>query len=292
MFIIKYKKIFYIITVLFIAGGIFTIFNRGLNWGMDFTGGTLLEAEYKDKAPDVSLLRNNIEKSGFASFRLQPIGEKGVVVRMANINEEDHQRLLVLLKIEGNDVTEKKFDSIGPVIGEELKSKALAAIAVVVILIILFISFVFRNVSRPVASWKYGLVAIVALIHDILIPIGIFAYIGAEVDVLFITALLAILGYSVHDTIIIFDRIRENLKLKISNDFDETVGISLRQTFARSINTSLTVFIVLIFLYFMGGDSTKMFSLAMLAGVIFGTYSSIFLAGPLLTTIQKLQKRR
>lgn len=292
MFIIKYRKIFYIITALFIAGSIFIIFNNGLNLGMDFTGGTLLEAEYLGDMPDISLLRENIGKAGFESFRIQPIGENGVVARTINLTEEDHQRLLVLLKMDGNyDVVEKRFDSIGPVIGEELKRKALAAIAVVVILIILFITLVFRKVSRPVSSWKYGVVAIVALIHDILIPIGLFSYLGAEVDALFVTALLAILGYSVHDTIIIFDRIRENLKLKISDNFDEVVGISLSQTFARSINTSLTVFIVLIFLYFIGGDSTKMFSLAMLTGVIFGTYSSIFLAGPLLATIQKLQKR-
>lgn len=293
MFIIKYKKIFYIITALFIAGSIFTVFSKGLNLGMDFTGGTLLEVEYKDKMPDFSLLRDNLEKAGFVSSRLQPTREKGVIVRTPNLTEEDHERLLVLLKVDGNyDVIEKRFDSIGPVIGKELKRKALMAIAIVVILIILFIAFVFRNVSRPVSSWKYGLVAIVALIHDILIPIGIFSYIGAEVDVLFVTALLAILGYSIHDTIIIFDRIRENLKLKISNNFDETVGRSLSQTYARSINTSLTVFIVLVFLYFLGGDSTKMFSLAMLAGVIFGTYSSIFLAGPLLVTIQKFQSKK
>jgi len=293
MFIIKYKKIFYVITALFMIGSIFTVFNKGLNLGMDFTGGTLLEAEYKNEAPDVSLLRDNLEKAGFVSFRLQPTGEKGVIVRTTNLTAEDHGRLLVLLKMDGNDdVIEKRFDSVGPVVGEELKRKALAAIAIVVILIILFITFVFRKVSRPVSSWKYGLVAIIALIHDILIPIGIFSYIGAEVDVLFVTALLAILGYSIHDTIIIFDRIRENLKLKISNNFDETVGRSLSQTFARSINTSLTVFIVLVFLYFLGGDSTKMFSLAMLVGVIFGTYSSIFLAGPLLVTIQKFQNRK
>lgn len=293
MFIIKYKRIFYIITALFIIGSIFTVFSKGLNLGMDFTGGTLLEAEYKNEAPDVSLLRDILEKAGFVSFRLQPTGEKGVIVRTTNLNAEDHGRLLVLLKMDGNyDVIEKRFDSVGPVIGEELKRKALAAIAIVVILIILFITLVFRKVSRPVSSWKYGLVAIIALIHDILIPIGIFSYLGAEVDVLFVTALLAILGYSVHDTIIIFDRIRENLKLKISNNFDEIVGSSLSQTMARSINTSLTTLIVLVFLFFLGGNATKMFALTLSVGVTAGTYSSIFLAGPLLVTIQKFQNRK
>jgi len=209
------------------------------------------------------------------------------------LTEEEHQGISSVLSENGNyEFTEKRFDSIGPVIGGELKRKALVSIGLVIFLIIIFIAFAFRGVSRPVSSWKYGLVAVAALIHDVLVPIGVFAFIGAEVDVLFVTALLAILGYSVNDTIIIFDRIRENIKLKISNDFEEAVGMSLRQTMARSINTSLTTLVVLVFLYFLGGDATKMFSLALGVGIIAGTYSSIFLAGPFLITIQKFQNRK
>ncbi|PIR58008.1 MAG: protein translocase subunit SecF [Parcubacteria group bacterium CG10_big_fil_rev_8_21_14_0_10_38_31] len=293
MFIAKYRKIFYIVSTLVIVACIFIIFNKGLNLGIDFTGGALLEVEYSDDMPDIELLRKNVNEAGFNSARLQPTGEKGIVLRTTTLTEEEHQNLLATLKVSENyDFIEKRFDSIGPVIGGELKRKALVSISLVVLLIILFIAFAFRGVSRPVSSWGYGLVAIVALVHDVIIPIGIFSYIGAEVDVLFVTALLAILGYSVNDTIIIFDRIRENIKLKISNDFEETVGRSLSQTMARSINTSFTTLIVLGFLFFLGGSATKMFSLTLGVGVIAGTYSSIFLAGPLLVTIQKFHSRK
>ncbi|MCR4284173.1 MAG: protein translocase subunit SecF [Parcubacteria group bacterium] len=293
MFIVKYRKIFYIASALVVVACIFIVFKQGLNLGIDFTGGALIEAEYSGDMPDIDLLRKSIDEAGFKSFRLQPTGEKGIVLRMATLTEAGHQNLLAILKVSDEyELTEKRFDSIGPVIGEELKRKALVAIGLVVLLIILFIAFAFRGVSRPGSSWRYGFVAIVALIHDVLVPVGVFALIGAEVDVLFVTALLAILGYSVNDTIIIFDRIRENIKLKISNDFEETVGTSLSQTIARSINTSLTTFIVLVFLFFLGGNATKMFALTLGIGVIAGTYSSIFLAGPLLVTIQKLQNRK
>lgn len=293
MFIVKYRKIFYIISALVIVACVFIVFKQGLNLGIDFTGGALLEAEYSNDMPDIDLLRSNIDTAGFKSFRLQPTGGKGIVLRIATLTEEDHENLLSVLKVgDEYEITEKRFDSIGPVIGEELKRKALVSITLVVLLIILFIAFAFRGVSRPVSSWRYGFVAIVALIHDVLVPVGVFALIGAEVDVLFVTALLAILGYSVNDTIIIFDRIRENLKLKISNDFEETVGSSLSQTIARSVNTSLTTLVVLVFLFFLGGNATKMFALTLSVGVLAGTYSSIFLAGPLLVTIQKFQNRK
>jgi len=293
MFIARYRKIFYIISALIIVSCFFTVFKKGLSLGIDFTGGALLEVEYIGNAPDISFLRENIEKAGFSSFRLQPTGERGIILRTSVLTEGEHQDILGILKA-GDDyeIIEKRFDSIGPVIGGELKRKALVSIILVVLFIILFIAFAFRGVSRPVSSWRYGFVAVAALIHDVLVPVGVFAFIGAEVDVLFVTALLAILGYSVNDTIIIFDRIRENIKLKVSNDFEETVGISLRQTMTRSINTSLTTLIVLAFLYFLGGDATKMFSLALGVGIITGTYSSIFLAGPFLITIQKFQNRK
>jgi len=184
------------------------------------------------------------------------------------------------------NLIQKRFNTIGPAIGEELKQKAYIAMGIVVLAIILFIAFAFRKVSEPVSSWKYGFVAILALMHDIIIPTGVFAllglFTGAEVDILFVTALLAILGFSVNDTIVVFDRIRENLMLNKernkNENFAETVGHSLEQTFARSINTSLTTLLVLLTLLFVGGESTKYFALTLVIGVIAGTYSSIFLA--------------
>ena len=167
----------------------------------------------------------------------------------------------------------------------------------VMIMIVLYIAFAFRKVSKPISSFYYGLMAVVALIHDVTLPAGVFAflghYYGVEVDTLFVTALLTVLGFSVHDTIVVFDRIRENLKDGGNkNDFEKVVGSSVNQTIGRSINTSLTVILVLLAMFFLGGESTKYFSLALLIGVAIGTYSSIFLASPLLVTIQKLKTRK
>lgn len=167
----------------------------------------------------------------------------------------------------------------------------------VIVAIVLYIAFAFRKVSRPVSSFKYGLITVAALAHDVVIPTGVFAYLGkyygVEIDALFITALLTILGFSVHDTIVVFDRVRENIKIsKQGEDFEQTVGSSVSQTIGRSINTSLTVVLVLLALYFFGGESTKYFSLALIIGVVVGTYSSIFIASPLLATVYKRQDRK
>ena len=163
--------------------------------------------------------------------------------------------------------------------------------------IVLYIAFVFRHVSLPVSSWVYGLVAIVALIHDVIIPAGIYVALGhfdiaVQIDVLFITAILTILGFSVHDTIVVFDRTRENLRLRTWKEFDVTVGHSVSQTFARSINTSLTVLLVILALYFVGGETTKNFALTLAIGVSVGTYSSLFVASPLLVAIEEWQRKR
>jgi preprotein translocase subunit SecF len=195
-------------------------------------------------------------------------------------------------------VSQERFSAIGPTVGSQLATNAIWGIIAVVIAIILFVTFAFRKVSEPVSSWMYGSTAIVALIHDILVPAGVFAILGAtmgaQVDLLFVMALLAILGFSVNDTIVVFDRIRENLREGYEGSeedtFAETVGLSLEQTYARSINTSLTTLVVLAALYFLGGESTRLFSLTLLLGVIAGTYSSIFLASPLLVKIRQWQQ--
>lgn len=195
---------------------------------------------------------------------------------------------------------EKRVKTIGPSVSSELATKSLFAILFVSIVIVLFIAYVFGGVSKPVSSFKYGLVAIVALVHDIAVPTGIFAALGSlfvnyQIDVLFITALLAILGFSVNDTIVVFDRIRENLKVSKEKNikgevFEKIVGKSLKQTITRSINTSLTTFIVLAALFFIGGETVKPFALVLMLGVLVGTYSSIFIASPLLVYIEKFQK--
>jgi len=263
----------------------------GLTFGIDFTGGSILEVEYVGVRPEASLLRERINSLPIGEYRLQPTGESGFVIRTKELSESERVGVLELLNVpEAGEIVEKRFNTVGPVIGEELKQKAYIAIIIVVLAIILFIAFSFRKVSKPVSSWKYGLAAIVALIHDIIIPTGFFVILGhiagAEIDILFVTALLAILGFSVNDTIIVFDRVRENLSLnqesRNQEPFETTVGRSLNQTFARSINTSFTTLIVLLALYIIGGDATKYFALTLIIGVIAGTYSSIFLASPLL----------
>jgi len=287
MFIIKHRKIWYAFSLLIVVASLFSMFKFGLKQGIDFTGGALLEVEYAAK-PDAFAVKQKIESLSLGSAVVQPSGEKNIIVRMKDLTEEQHQKVLSASLSVGQG-KEIRFDSIGPVIGKELKKKSITAIILVIVMIVLYIAFAFRKVSQPVNSFYYGLMAVVALIHDVTLPAGVFAvlghYYGVEVDTLFVTALLTVLGFSVHDTIVVFDRIRENLR-------NNVVGASVSQTIGRSINTSLTVILVLLAIFFLGGESTKYFSLALLIGVAIGTYSSIFLASPLLVTLQKLKNRK
>lgn len=291
MFIIKYRKLFFVISAATIALSVFAMISKGFATGIDFKGGTIIEVSY-DKVPDTEVLARSLDDAGFSGARIQIAGERDVIVKLRSISEDEHQALTRTLALDGSyQVTEKRFSSIGPTIGKELRSKAWIAIVMVIVGIVLFIAYAFRRVSEPVSSWKYGLVTTVTLAHDIIVPAGIFAWMGKEVDTLFVVALLSIMGISVHDTIVVFDRIRENLKTKLSSDFATTVGKSLEQTFSRSINTSLTVMIVLATLFFFGPASTRDFSFILWIGIFIGTYSSVFIASPLLVVIEKRQKK-
>ena len=296
MWIVQNKKIFYCISAILIGSSIAALLVWGLKFGIDFTGGSLLEVEYINIRPENKLVLENLAKIGVNEAVLQPTGEKGLILRLPDINEEKHQEILIALG-GPKALTDKQFTSIGPTIGKELRRNSLWAIAAVMLAILAYIAWAFRYVSRPIASWKYGIAALIALIHDITIPTGIFAvlgrFYGVTIDTLFVTALLTILGFSVHDTIVVFDRVRENLK-KIGQreSFDEIVERSLRQTIVRSINTSLTVILAMLALYIFGGLTTKYFALAILLGVFFGTYSSIFIASFILITWNKFSLKR
>lgn len=298
MIIIRFRKILYIFSAVVLAVGIFGIFFYGFKLGVDFSGGSILEVEFLGERPEISHLEQKISSADMGSFRIQPTGERGLIVRFADTSGEGRLTLVEALSdgaSAGNALVEKRFDSIGPTIGRELRRNAFISIVLVIILILAFVSWAFRHVSKPVSSWKYGVVAIIALLHDILIPAGLFAYLGyfygAEVDALFVTALLTILGFSVHDTIVVFDRIRENLrKAEGKGDFESIVGRSLDETYGRSLATSLAIFLVLASLFWFGADATRYFALTLLIGVIAGTYSSICLASPLLVTWHKLKK--
>jgi preprotein translocase subunit SecF len=293
MFIIKYRKIFFSISAILVLAAIVSIAIRGLQFGIDFKGGSITEVSYTEARPEVSELQATTGLLGLSDVRVQPAGEHDMIVRTESLNDTQHAALLNALSVNGKyQIEEKSFDSIGPVVGKELRSKAWLAITLVILAIVLFIAFAFRQVSEPISSWKYGLIIIVALLHDIIIPTGVVAFLGKDVDTLFVIALLSIMGLSVHDSIVVFDRVRENLRLKKWREFDETVGRSLEQTFVRSINTSLTIIFVLFALYFFGPASTRDFSLILLIGMFFGTYSSIFLGSPLLVTVKKWQDRK
>lgn len=290
MFIIHHRKIFFTVSGLLVLASLIVLFRYGLEFGTDFTGGTIIEIEYSEARPEFVLIKSQIDTLALGQVSLQTIGERGVLLRLRTITGEEHE----LLK-DSLGGREKRYSSISPAVGEELARKGIIAIAIVVILIILYIAFVFRHVSKPVNSWKYGLIAILALIHDIAIPTGVMAvlgrFYGVEADALFLTALLTILGLSVNDTIVVFDRIRENLKQHTGEKFEEVVGRSLSETIGRSIITSLTVVLMLLAIYFFGGATTKYFALIMAIGMFVGTYSSIFIASPLLVSWQKWSGR-
>jgi preprotein translocase subunit SecF len=300
MFIVKHKKIFIGISVGLVALSILSLFIFGLNVGIDFKGGALTEIVYKTSRPAQADLNKPLTALNFGTILLQPTGELGYIVKSRDLNDSEHTLLLTTLS-QGNNspLTEMSFNSIGPSVGRELTRKAILSIILISLSIICFIAFAFRKVSKPVSSWKYGLIAIVTLLHDVAIPVGLFVvlshYYGAELDTLFVVAVLTILGLSVSDTIVIFDRIRENLRNQAANakiNFSEIVGKSLEQSYVRSICTSLTVILVLLALFFFGPVSTRYFALMLTAGMFFGTYSSIFLASPLLVLVEERQKAK
>lgn len=287
MFVVTYRKIFYALSALLVIGSITLAAVHGLKYSIDFTGGSIIELEYKDARPG-----RDAVLSALAPFNLsesiRETGENGYIIRSKVIS--DKERMDIQKVLTGAEF--KRFDSIGPVLGQEAARSAYASIILVVIVIVLFIAYAFRHVSEPISSWKYGLVAIVALLHDVIVPVGVFALLGYEIDTLFVTALLVILGFSIHDTIVVFDRVRENLKNHDKDPFEKIVGNSISQTMARSINTSLTTLLALVALYIYGGEATHHFSLALIVGIVAGTYSSIFLGSPLLVTIEKWQNRK
>jgi len=327
--IIQNRKIYFIISGILMLASIIALSVWGLNLGIDFTGGSLLEVQVQNEhldytAQDITdIITTSVYEIG--EVHTQPT-QGGFLIRMQELSEQRHQAVISVLEgptkisdglkdkfrrsvengggltdeevlaLAKSEVVEKRFESIGPVIGQELKDKALWAIATALVIIVLFIAWSFRKVSKPVQSWKYGIGAILALTHDVLITTGVFAvlghFFGMEVGILFVTALLTILGYSVNDTIVVYDRARENLIYNPQDTFEDTINKSVNETIGRSVNTSLTTLLVLFALYFLGGASIRDFVLTLILGVLLGTYSSIFIASPLLVVWQKLSRKK
>jgi preprotein translocase subunit SecF len=294
MNISKNLKYFFILPAALSLLALAALLMWGLRPGIDLSGGALLQVSFASGRPTVTQIQTATAPLKLGEIRAQPTGTNGYILRARPLTPTEKTALETALGTLG-PIHEDQYTSVGPVIGAELLQKGWIALGLVTVCIILFIAFAFRHVSKPVASWKYGVVAIVTLLHDVLIPTGLFAFLGyvngAEVDSLFIVGLLTILGISINDTIVVFDRIRENLRLNEEHRkreaYDEVVGRSIIQTLARSINTSLTVVIVLVALFFLGPPSTKDFALTLIVGMIAGTYSSIFLASPLLVAWEK-----
>jgi preprotein translocase subunit SecF len=293
--IVGKRRIFYGFSLVLIAASIFSVIFWGLHFGIDFRGGSLIEVEWQQARPEIVAVKDVLAKLNLGEISIQPTGDKGMMLRLKDVDEPTHQSISMELKNFGA-LEEKRFDSIGPVIGQEMKQRAYGAIIMVLLLIVFYIGFAFRKVSRPVVSWKYGVTAIIALFHDVFIPTGIFSilghFLGVELDLLFVTGLLTILGFSVHDTIVVFDRIRENLRKGVGKGFEETTNISINQTMVRSINTSLTVFLTLLAIYIFGGETTRYFALLLMIGIFFGTYSSIFVASSLLVSWEDWRQKR
>jgi len=328
--IIQNRKIWLSISTTLVLTSIAFLFMWGLNFGIDFTGGSLLELRFtENNRPSVTEVNTVLADLDLGSLITQPVDENGMIFRFQNIDEANHQevmkRLNVLIdpdkynventtnststeniassskedlsdeqEVVVSSIEELRFDAVGPSIGQELKQKSVSAMMVVLVAIVLYIAWAFRRVSKPVASWKYGLSAIIALFHDVIITMGVFAFLGrfydVEITTAFVAAILTVLGYSVNDTIVVFDRVRENLP-KSNDDFETTINTSVNQTITRSLNTSVTTLVVLLSIFFFGGDTIKNFVLALSVGVFVGTYSSIFLASPVLVLWEKLGKR-
>ena len=415
--IVQKRKIWFAFSALLISASLIALLSCGLKFGIDFTGGTLMEFSFKNETLNSQEIRDALADLDLGEINVQFSGEKNVLLRFKDVDEDTHQKILSALdsaisgendtdeeipptplsergskiiedenleenkennneesNIEGTEeskpfsglikkalaadeeiisnieeteeteetegsgievitssgeeinidvedinlsdieseeidlgamtgtggenanIEEKRFNSIGPVIGNELKEKAVLAIVIALIAIVLYNGFAFRKVSFPVSSFKYGIIATIALFHDVIITLGVFSVLGyfynVEIGIPFVAAILAILGYSVNDTIVVFDRTRENLLKSGIDDFEKIVNKSVNETLVRSINTSFTTLIVLAVLYLFGGDTIKYFVVALMVGISAGTYSSIFIASPLLVTWQKWDLKR
>ncbi|KKR22774.1 MAG: Protein translocase subunit SecF [Candidatus Yanofskybacteria bacterium GW2011_GWD2_39_48] len=282
-------KIVFIFSVVITIVAIVCVFSYGLKLGVDFRGGSIIELEFANARPQIGEIQKELDGLQLKELSINFAGTSGVIIKTSELSEAAHQQILINLKTKFGEtnIDEKRFDSIGPTIGQELKSRSILAIIIVLIAVIIYIALVFRKLSRTLSPWAMGISAVAALIHDVAIPMGVFAILGrfynVEMGAIFLAAALTILGYSVSDTVVVFDRVRENIvRGKAKEDFGLTVHHSIMQTLSRSLNTTFTTLFALIAIYLFGGESVKYFALALIIGIFLGAYSSIFIASPIL----------
>lgn len=288
------KKIWLTISALIMVPGIVALITWGLPLGIDFKGGASTEITFEERAVTQTELVEKVKTYPEARGAvIAQVGEKSFSIKVLPITEEEHQKILAALTTDFGQISEQQYQSVGPTVSSDLTAKAIKAIIYASLLIILYLAYAFRTVSFPVSSWQFGVVAVFALLHDLIITVGVFAiiahYLHYEIDSTFITALLTVMGFSVHDTIVVFDRIRENLskaRVSTSAEFEVLADKSLADTLNRSIATSLTVIFTLLALTVLGGESIRPFVVTLLVGVTVGAYSSIFTATPLLVLWQ------
>lgn len=294
MNIVGKRKIWFAISLLILVPGLLALYFWGLKPGIDFTGGQVMEVTGGQNQTEVITL---VSSTGVHDVTVTTSGSDKLLIRYSDKgvgdSQEIHQKIRNLLN--KNGYSESSFDSVGPAVSRDITRNAAIAVALAALAIIIYIAFAFRNTPPPVSPWSFGVTAVIALLHDALLVLGVFAilghFLGVQIDALFVTAVLTVIGFSVHDTIVVYDRIRENLR-RYNKPFEIVVNESILETFARSINTSLTVLIVLLAFFLFGGGSIKYFILALLIGVLSGTYSSIFNAAPLLVVYNSWKIKR
>lgn len=287
--IVSLRGLWFTISGILLAASIVALGLWGVRQGIEFTGGSLLVMRFEQR-PAAAEAAAEIQKTPnvqVGSVVAQPVGETDLQFRLRSLGGEESRAVVDHVRATYADATELRFDAIGPVLGDELRKKSVQGLIVIFFAILAYVAYAFRKVSFPIKSWKYGVVTLIAAFHDVLIPLGVFAFLGhfygVEVGTPFIAAILTIMGYSITDTIVVMDRIRENLQ-KMSGTFASVVDASIRQTLMRSLNTSVTTLLTLFAIFFFGGASLRDFTLALIIGIAVGTYSSIFIASPLLVT--------
>jgi len=292
MDLIRYRKWWYLLSLLIIIPGTLSLAIWGLRPSIDFAGGTQIEfSGTTDKAAVEAIAKaDNIDSPTIT------LSGGGLIFRTKTVDTVKQKALIDDVQAKVPGAKETQIDSVGPSISKELTQNAILMTIAACLVIIGYIAIMFRKVPKPANSWEFGAAAIIALLHDALVVLGIFSILGhfynVEVDPLFITAILTVIGFSVHDTIVIFDRIRENLVRGSYPDFEKTVAVSVYEMLPRTINTSFLVWVILLVLFFFGGSSIKYFVLALLIGIFSGTYSSILNASPLLVTWEEFKAKR
>jgi preprotein translocase subunit SecF len=294
--VIQNSRIWFTVSIVLAVASIVSLSIFGLKLGIDYKGGT--EIQFKSaNSSKLDIAKTTLDSLSYSGYQIKESGQDQGIIHLRYLTNEEHTKFVEAIKLGLPDYTETQYDTVGPVIGAELMQKSIWAVILAALGIIIFVAFAFRKVPKPLSSWKFGVCAVVALLHDLLIVTGFVSIMGhffvwMQADALFVTALLTIMGFSVHDTIVVYDRLRENSIKRPHDDIAKIAEDSITQTMVRSINTSMTTVIVLLSLLIFGSGSIRHFIAILVFGIIIGTYSSIFNAAPLLVVWQKKSMKK